>query len=66
MANWTEQPIWHRSSRCSNGTCVEVARAGGDYLIRDSKQPEAEPLRFSADEWHAFCDAVRSGEFDLR
>jgi Domain of unknown function (DUF397) len=65
MAKSTEQPVWRRSRRCGNGTCVEVARIGDDYLIRDSKHPEVGPLRFSAAEWNSFADAVRDGEFDL-
>lgn len=34
-------------------------------LVRDSKQPEATPLRFTRDEWDAFLSGVRGGEFDL-
>ena len=65
MARSTEQLVWRRSRRCGNATCVEIARIGEDYLIRDSKHPEVEPLRFSAAEWNSFADAVRNGEFDL-
>jgi hypothetical protein len=65
MAKSTEQPVWRRSRRCANGTCVEVAKVGDDYLIRDSKNTEGTPLRFSADEWSTFVDAIRGGEFDL-
>jgi hypothetical protein len=65
MAKSTEQPVWRRSSRCSGGTCVEIARVGDDCLIRDSKHPEVLPLRFSSREWETFVEGVRNGEFDL-
>jgi predicted secreted Zn-dependent protease len=61
--NEMEPPKWRKSSRCSNGTCVEVARVNDQYLIRDSKQPEAAPLTFTADEWTAFVAGVNAGEF---
>lgn len=56
---------WHRSGRCDSGSCVEAARVGADFAIRDSDAP-AEVLRFTDDEWTAFTDAIRRGEFDLR
>lgn len=59
-------PAWHKSSRCGSSTCVEVARVGDDtYLIRDSKQPEMPALSFTKDEWIAFRDGVRGGEFSF-
>ena len=59
-------PAWHKSSRCQGSTCVEVARVGDDtYLIRDSKQPERPALSFTRDEWTAFRDGVRAGEFSF-
>jgi len=32
--------------------------------MRDSKDPVAPPLLFSAEEWETFRDAVKSGEYD--
>ena len=63
MTNSTEQPRWRRSTRCGSNACVEVARVGGDYLIRDSKDPDGGLLRFSPEEWAAFASAVQAGEF---
>ncbi|NMO57161.1 DUF397 domain-containing protein [Actinoplanes sp. TBRC 11911] len=54
---------WHKSTRCSNNTCVEVARVNDEYLVRDSKNPNIAPLSFTADEWNAFVDGVTAGEF---
>ena len=58
-----KQPAWRRSSECSNGTCVEVARVDGGYLIRDSKNPGQEPLRFTEEELTVFAAAFAAGEF---
>jgi Domain of unknown function (DUF397) len=57
-------PAWRKSSRCTNGTCVEVAKDGDDYLVRDSKYPETQPLRFEAAAWRDFVAGVRAGEFE--
>lgn len=63
MKNSTEQPAWRKSSRCGTSTCVEVAKVDGEYLIRDSKNPDQEPLRFTEDEWTVFAAAFKAGEF---
>ena len=60
------EPIFRKSSRCSGGNCVEVARDGDQYLIRDSKRPEVAPLAFTKDEWVAFVEGVNAGEFSFR
>jgi hypothetical protein len=61
--NETALPQWRKSTKCTSGTCVEVARVGDQYLIRDSKRPEATPLSFTEDEWTAFVQGVDAGEF---
>jgi len=63
MTNSTEQPAWRKSSRCGNTTCVEVAKVGNEYLVRDGKDLGTTPLRFTEEEWAAFVDAVKAGEF---
>jgi Domain of unknown function (DUF397) len=59
-------PRWIKSSlSMSNGNCVEVARLPGGHIgVRDSKNPEAEILRFTSAGWHAFLAGTRHGEFD--
>jgi predicted secreted Zn-dependent protease len=61
--NAVDHAAWRRSSHCTNGTCVEVARVGDRYLIRDSKQPQMTALSFAEDQWAAFVDGVNAGEF---
>jgi hypothetical protein len=58
---------WHKSSR-SNGqnNCVETAvLPDGGRALRDTKDRGNGPvLFFTADEWTAFTEGVRLGEFD--
>jgi hypothetical protein len=58
-----DEPKWLKSSRCSGGNCIEVAKVGDEYLIRDSKTPQVAPLHFTAEEWSAFVQGVNAGEF---
>ena len=63
MSGQTEHLVWRRSSECTAGSCVEVARVAGGYLVRDAKNPDAAPLSFTDDEWDAFVRAVKRDEF---
>ena len=56
---------WRRSSKCTNGTCVEVARVADGYLVRDGKSPQSGVLSFTEAEWSAFTAGVKANEFDL-
>lgn len=51
-----------RSTYCSDGACVEAGQDCDDVLIRDSKNPDQAPLRFTHAEWQAFVDGMRAGE----
>ena len=59
----TDSPVWHRSSRCGTSTCVEVAKVGEAVLLRDSKNPEAAPLRIGAQDWAIFLEGVAAGDY---
>jgi hypothetical protein len=63
MTKRTDDAGWRRSSRCGHTNCVEVAKVGDEYLIRDSKDPGRTPLAFTQDEWLAFEAGVKAGEF---
>ncbi|MFB7459369.1 MULTISPECIES: DUF397 domain-containing protein [unclassified Streptomyces] len=56
---------WVKSSKSPyTSTCVEVADLGGGAVaVRDSNHRDLPPLRFTAEEWAAFRDGVREGEF---
>ncbi len=65
MRSVTDNLTWLRSTTCTGGSCVEIARDGDDYLIRDSKRPDVAPLRFSGEEFSAFVKGAMAGEFDF-
>ncbi len=59
---------WLRSSFCDAGSCAEVAISPAleRVYLRDSKERgERNYLVFTLDEWDAFVDGVKKGEFDL-
>jgi hypothetical protein len=57
---------WFKSSfsgpNCDN--CVEIAFVGQATAVRDSKNPDGPALVFTPDEWSAFLEGARHGEFD--
>jgi hypothetical protein len=63
MAESTARPEWRRARSCSGGNCVEVAKDGDRYLIRDSRGTDTVPLSFNADEWAAFVRGVKEDDF---
>jgi hypothetical protein len=55
---------WRKSTKSNaNGGCVELAQIGSFVAIRDSRNPDREPLIFDANEWDCFLDGVAKGEF---
>jgi len=63
MTRSTKKLEWRTANSCASGTCIQVAKHGDRYLIRDSKNLGNRPLSFSADEWDAFVQAVKKDEF---
>jgi Domain of unknown function (DUF397) len=60
--------LWQKStySGGNGGQCVEVARnLPGIVAVRDSKDPDGPRLVVTLDEWRAFADGVRRGEFSV-
>lgn len=55
---------WQKSSySAGEHECVEIAELpSGGRAVRDSKNPEREPLCFTASEWAAFREGVIAGE----
>ena len=61
-----DQLGWRKSKRSkANGDCVEAAAAPGAVVIRDSKDPRGQTLRYSPDSWRSFLSAARAGRFDM-
>jgi hypothetical protein len=55
---------WRKSSKCVRSECVEVGRERDMILLRDSKSPEMPALRYTTEEFRAFIDGAKAGEFD--
>ena len=57
---------WFKSSHSSgSGACVLGARLeNGGMAVKDSKDPDGPVLVFTRDEWQAFIEGVKLGEFD--
>jgi len=57
---------WIKSSHSGSngGNCVEVAKlSGGRRGVRHSKNPTGLALIFTSEEWGAFINSVKDGEF---
>ena len=57
-------PVWRKSSTCANSECVEITRERDMILLRDSKSPEMPPFRYTSEEFRAFVEGAKAGEFD--
>ena len=56
----TDRIRWRKSSHSTSQTdCVEVAQASGACVVRDSKNPDAARLTFTADIWQCFTGEIR-------
>ncbi len=58
---------WKKSTRSgAAGHCVEVAAVTPDLIaVRNSNHREAGATGFTRDEFAAFVDGVKAGEFDV-
>lgn len=64
--DWS-QVTFHKASASSvEGTeCVEVARVGDTFGVRNSRDPHGPVLEFTHAEMTAFADGVRNDEFGV-
>ena len=57
---------WRKAAKSNgSGSCVEVAQVDGQFWVRDSKDPDGPILLFTPNEWDAFLDGARKGEFNF-
>jgi len=45
--------------------CVSVKRTDTEVMVRDTKDDSKTTLTFSHDEWNAFLQGAKDGEFDI-
>ena len=45
--------------------CVAVKQEGDSIMVADTKNPQQDPLVFTADEWQSFIKSVTQGEFNF-
>ncbi len=55
---------WRTAVKSSQGSCVQVARRDGMIMVADSKHPGGPVLSYTLQEWDAFLDGTKKGEFD--
>ena len=55
---------WRVARKCNGGACVRVAAHGDEIVIGSSKHPDEPVIAYSRDEWAAFVEGVRQGDFD--
>jgi hypothetical protein len=48
----------------TQGQCVEMAGDDGAVRVRDSKDPQGPMLTFTKDEFAAWLNGAKKGEFD--
>lgn len=62
---YTDRIRWTKAKSCAAGNCVQVATTDdGLVLIGDSKNPAGPALAYSQDEWNAFLEGAKNGDFD--
>ncbi|GAB3492619.1 DUF397 domain-containing protein [Amycolatopsis cihanbeyliensis] len=62
FTNWRKA----RASDKNGGSCVEVGYAAdGRVAVRDTKDRGRPPHVFTREEWLAFLDGAKNGEFDV-
>jgi len=62
-----ENLLWFKSSFSAGGNCVEVAHLpGGGVAVRNSREPDGAVVQYTGDEWEAFLNGARAGQFDRK
>jgi hypothetical protein len=55
---------WRVAQKCNGGECVRVAAHGDTIVIGSSKHRDGPVIAYSRDEWTAFVQGIREGDFD--
>jgi len=58
------QDSWRTATMSVGGNCVQVKSQNGMIVIRNSRLADGPYLSYTHDEWAAFLDGAKKGEFD--
>jgi Domain of unknown function (DUF397) len=59
----TDTP-WRIAAKSGGGNCLQVRRRGAVIQVGDSKNPGGPVLSYTLEEFDAFLDGAKKGEFD--
>ncbi|MEU4558362.1 DUF397 domain-containing protein [Actinoplanes sp. NPDC023936] len=55
---------WRIATRSGGGNCVQVAKTDNLIAVRNSRFPDGEVILYTKQEFEAFLDGAKKGEFD--
>jgi Domain of unknown function (DUF397) len=55
---------WRVARKCNGGECVRVAASGDEIIIGSSKHLDGPVISYSREEFAAFVEGIRQGDFD--
>lgn len=59
-----EENSWYIAKKSGGGNCVQVKSQDGMILVGNSRFVDGPFLSYTRDEWAAFLDGAKNGEFD--
>lgn len=59
-----EQDSWRTATMSGGGNCVQVKSKDGMIIVGNSRLSDDPILSYTRDEWAAFLDGTKKGEFD--
>ena len=59
-----EQDSWRTATMSGGGNCVQVKSKDGMIILGNSRLSQGPFLSYTRDEWTAFLDGAKKGEFD--
>ena len=60
----SEQESWRTATMSGGGNCVQVKSQDDMIIVRHSRLADGPFLSYTRDEWVAFLDGAKKGEFD--
>jgi hypothetical protein len=59
-----KESSWHTATMSGGGNCVQVKSQDGMIVIGNSRFADGPFISYTQDEWAAFLDGAKKGEFD--